>query len=877
MQENRDHSASFQRDSQGDNKFNWLMRLSRILSRYPQLFIELVLAGIVIHAFQFESRQFSLAAIIFLIGGFCSWALPGQARIFIMILTGVIGTFWLLDFLTAAAVIGICAAFITIVGSSLRIRIKCLLLLIFGTCLLVSRNYLVEGPVVTKVVSLIGAVFMIRLICYLKDISVDPKLRQWPETVAYFFLLPNLAMPLFPAVDFKTFFQSRLSSEETNTFQKGLDWVCNGIIQLSLHRLLALPVSVYSNSAITSYGEMAQFMLANYLLYLRISGTFHIAIGMICLFGFDLPRTNRNYLLATNFMDYWNRANIYWKDFMLKVFYYPSFFLLRRFGRAKGMIAATIVVFMATWALHGYQLFWLNETFPLQSKDFIFWGVICLCVIVNTLWADQQTPNRNLGKSAGSFRTFFIHTAKITFMLVFITFLWSIWTTKDPLDFFANLFLLKWKGIADFSWLFIFPTIGVVGAILHRLGHEQFLDKKFTQCTFRMRDFVNTSILLLLIISSKFVEAPATGPIKKYWQALHDSDYFEKLTRRFAERDYYESTKRVREKELPKTSFMIAEWETEAAVLVPDFRTYVNRPNTEFEFRGNRLKTNQWGMVDKEYPLEKESNTLRIALLGASISSPYGIAQGKEWPKVAENMLNSSRGLLSGQKFTKIELINFSIIGNSCLTWPYYLEKNILQFKPDILLVEAVSYTHNVMGSGISRVLRDGLTIPYPEVYELLGLKGPADFLATHYFTWTPIEEQRKVINWSFQKLNQLADSIGSRKVLVLLPFPKYADPKADAEWLQVGTNAGFEVLDLSQTLNGFSKEEVLLDSSDWNSDIAARTISQKKVDMHFNAVGHEKTGIEFAAEFEKYLSKFPFTSTTPQEIQRRRPSHDHN
>ena len=73
-------------------------------------------------------------------------------------------------------------------------------------------------------------------------------------------------------------------------------------------------------------------MISTFLLYVRISGQFHLVIGMLHLFGFNLPETHHRYLLASSFTDFWRRINIYWKDFMMKVFYYPAFFRLRKLG-----------------------------------------------------------------------------------------------------------------------------------------------------------------------------------------------------------------------------------------------------------------------------------------------------------------------------------------------------------------------------------------------------------------------------------------------------------------------------------------------------------------------------------------------------------------
>ena len=74
------------------------------------------------------------------------------------------------------------------------------------------------------------------------------------------------------------------------------------------------------------FAGVGQYVLSSFLLYLRVSGLFHLMVGMLRLFGFNLPETHHRYFLAASFTDFWRRINIYWKDFMMKVFYYPMFF-----------------------------------------------------------------------------------------------------------------------------------------------------------------------------------------------------------------------------------------------------------------------------------------------------------------------------------------------------------------------------------------------------------------------------------------------------------------------------------------------------------------------------------------------------------------------
>ncbi len=98
--------------------------------------------------------------------------------------------------------------------------------------------------------------------------------------------------------------------------------------RLVYHELLISPTQVHDLLSLAGY------IVCNYLLYLQVSGQFHIACGMLHLFGFQLPETHHHYLLATGFTDYWRRINIYWKDFMIRIVFNPVVFRLQAMAAA---------------------------------------------------------------------------------------------------------------------------------------------------------------------------------------------------------------------------------------------------------------------------------------------------------------------------------------------------------------------------------------------------------------------------------------------------------------------------------------------------------------------------------------------------------------
>jgi hypothetical protein len=147
---------------------------------------------------------------------------------------------------------------------------------------------------------------------------------------------------------------------------------------------------------------------------------------MLHLFGYDLPETNRKYLLSRSISDLWRRINIYWKDFMVKICYLPAYFKLRRTGELRAQLVATTLVFLATWALHAYQFFWLQGKFRVTVNDTLFWTILGTLVVAN-VWFDAKQKKR-LPQSGWRART--VEAAQIVATMSAFMLLWSLWSSN---------------------------------------------------------------------------------------------------------------------------------------------------------------------------------------------------------------------------------------------------------------------------------------------------------------------------------------------------------------------------------------------------------------------------------------------------------------
>jgi D-alanyl-lipoteichoic acid acyltransferase DltB (MBOAT superfamily) len=206
------------------------------------------------------------------------------------------------------------------------------------------------------------------------------------------------------------------------------------------------------SSGVVDVPQLFRYLLWPFLLYLSVSGLFHLVIGMLYLFGFKLPETHHLFYLASSFTDFWRRINIYWKDFMMKVFYYPAFFRLRRRGNGLALVLGTFIVFFATWVLHSWQWFWLRGSFLFKPADILFWSILAVLVAGNVLLEANRPMTRRLASGAASLRENVRKGFQALGVFLCICLLWSLWVSDSVADW-LSLFSVLGKARARDLWL----------------------------------------------------------------------------------------------------------------------------------------------------------------------------------------------------------------------------------------------------------------------------------------------------------------------------------------------------------------------------------------------------------------------------------------
>jgi hypothetical protein len=236
-----------------------------------------------------------------------------------------------------------------------------------------------------------ASLFALRIVPYLHEAKYAKERASLRDFYRYFFMLPGfkLATPIADPLKVKQSFYARPTDEIA---QQGIYWIARGTIQFAV--FLALEnglVYVTSPSEHPLSPRALVFHLAcAYGQYLRTSSRLHMYLGIMHLFGYDLPECYRWFGMAHSPLDFWRKANIYWKDAMTKIVYFPVYFALRKKNDTAAKLIALMPVFVVSMVLHLWQDIWFRDLKTpiwtlLKEKrpDEFFWMVFMVLCLVN--------------------------------------------------------------------------------------------------------------------------------------------------------------------------------------------------------------------------------------------------------------------------------------------------------------------------------------------------------------------------------------------------------------------------------------------------------------------------------------------------------------
>jgi alginate O-acetyltransferase complex protein AlgI len=382
-------------------------------------------------AYRIETRSFRILVLLATAALPAHYLAPYRWKKPLFVAISILGMVLVNGLFTSAGVLAVSAVLLVLATAPLSWRIRVGLIAALALCLAVLRSRAGSGAEATLsgVIPIVATMFMFRMILYLYERKHVHGREPLVDTLSYFFILPNYVFPHFPVVDYRAFQRGYFARGIDEIQQAGLKMISRGTLHLLLYRVIDRLLLI-SPDAVHGPLSLAGYLVCNYLLYLRVSGQFHMACGLLHLFGFQLPETHRQYLLASGFTDYWRRINIYWKDFMVRIVFNPVAFRLKHCPQPVALAGATLVVFVVTWLLHAYQTYWLRGVWGFSAPDGLFWGILGFLVLLN-VQLDARRGSRRVEAPSRSPLALAVRAARIAVTFFTIALLWSLWNSPS--------------------------------------------------------------------------------------------------------------------------------------------------------------------------------------------------------------------------------------------------------------------------------------------------------------------------------------------------------------------------------------------------------------------------------------------------------------
>jgi hypothetical protein len=802
----------------------------KLLSQFLAVGVQFGLLVLAVRQFHLENQAFYHNVMFLAFFGFLlHYCLPLRYRLWFFILLSVAALGGILGLVNTAWLLGIGLALIGLCHLPISYHGRVGALLAAGAVLVALRAAWIDGSWLDVIWPILASMFMFRLIIYVYDLQHSKTTPTLASTLSYFFLLPNIVFPFFPVVDYSTFRRTYFDGEPHRIYQKGLDWVLRGILQLIAYRFINYYV-VISPQEVTDAATLVRYVVANLALYVRISGQFHLIIGLLHLYGFNLPEANRLYFLATSFTDLWRRINIYWKDFMMKVFYYPTYFRIKRWGPTFSLIAATLFVFFVTWFLHAYQWFWLRGSFLLTAPDVVFWLILAILVVVNTLHEARRSRKRTLGQQTLTVRDIAGQAVRAAGTFTLLAVLWALWNSASIRDWIGLLAVVD-AGPADISVLVLsFAAIaGVFGLSLWVTArlNERAGSEAQPAAFFRAAGVTGGLALLLLALGAPVVQnrlgaSPAALIADLTVNRLSDREagllqqgYYEDLVgvNRFNSQLWEIYTKRP--------SDWVAIRHTAAMRTTNDNLIVEFVPSTTIDFNGTRITINRWGMRDRDYTLAPPPNTYRIALTGPSFVMGLGVEDNEGFEWLLEDQLNWEH---AGEPYARYEILDFAVPGYSPLQDLIVFEQKALSFQPNAIFYMGHQREEESVVGYLADRLSVGAELPYEDMMAFANAAGiePGTSKDEAIRRLTPLGGQ--ILLRTYQHIVEASHAHNVLPVWIFMPTLE--DPVHEAEVTHLSglaNEAGFVTLDLSDAYA--------------NQDVDSLVVAYW--DKHPNAKGH--------------------------------------
>lgn len=643
----------------------------------------------------------------------------------------------------------------------------------------------------------------------------------------------------FPILDFKTFRETYRADAPPEEAQTGVAWIVRGLSHLLAYRVIKYYV-LPSPHELGDLPHLALFLAAYYALYLHVSGYFHIITGLFRVFGFELPRTHHNYFLASSFTDIWRRINVYWTNFMMKVFFFPTFFALRGWGTRTAAAVAVLWVFLATWLLHAYQAFWITGRLLESVSLYVagLWlgvGVLVAC----NMQLDLSRASRRVGSThpTGLWSATGL-SLRVVGMFVLVSLFWTCWNETAILPFLRAKLVADSQTLAGGAWVLGVLLAAVVVGVVAQLTRDRLA--RFGLWPLHPSPAAAavglTAALAAVVLLGTPQAAEVFGPRAAAALASLRRESETPAEAAVKVQGYYEE---ILDARVRTGSWLAALEGRQAPPANVNYREMTRpaddllerelKPGWSGEVEGSRLTINRFGMRDGPNRSQKKpADTCRVAVVGSSVVMGYGVGDDEAFPLLLEDRLNARRG--PGDP--RYEFLNFGTGRSYVIQRHVLFDRKVLAFEPDALYY--VAHQDELLGPvpHLAKLVANGRELPYPCLKEVVRQAGITPQTSEKMAQVLLQPRAKALVGCVYRDLVEECRRRGILPVWIYLPMPGVVDaPAQSSELVGLAEEAGFFVVNLSHWADGYRPAELKLNEADHHANALGHRVIAERLD----------------------------------------------
>jgi hypothetical protein len=708
-----------------------------------------------IYFFDFEpnSPLRTLAPFFPLVFAIHYWLKPQMASPFLLV-SGIGSAFFLLNWQNACGLILLGLSFAWFLQMKLASTIKIALSVLLISVLAFLRTGSVTISFLSYAAPVAGSMLMFRGILMLyEDRYHKPQATFW-QRASYILLFYNYAFPFFPILDYRQFLNN-LQPTSRKAIRTGLYRILAGMMHLILYRIIYLYV-IPLHSEIHTAHDTVHYILSGYLLIIHLTGLLWMALGFLGTLGIELTPIFNQVFLIGSFREIWRRVNIYWREFMMKIVYYPVYFRLRKKVKQATLIAALITLTCSA-LLHGWQWFWIQGSIQLQSSTLLYWFILTSCIAISLARQEKESARKKQRDWKAVIPVFG--------MYLFMSILWSLWSSRSISDWLEFI-----TPFTNFHFRDLYMILGelVLVFVLLWLGINSVTIKDRIANAAALPLITLSASLCLLLINNPFTKKAIPSSAQSLYLSITQPQFNADDEARRIE-NYYSSM-------LSSDDSGNRPWEMhlaggkaksgldEACIRRADMILRELIPSKETPLNGWTICTNEWGMRDKSYSKTKPAGVYRIAILGGSYEMGSGVVQDSIFENLLEKMLADSFSN------TKIEILNFAVGGYHLVQQDWVLQHKVLPFQPDLVLCFIHPSESRRNSHYLATLVENGTDFLYPELKKIRQESGVRQGMNREVLVnrFNPYNNQ--IHEWAIHSLEQNSRANNSALLFVYLP-----------------------------------------------------------------------------------------------------------